>query len=121
MTHKKPELSWKQKGGIVLIAIGVFYLLAEVTLSLIGKRDIEWRSVSVSALIGYAGFAILNGKGAKEQGQFVVDSVVRIVGTVRSGRRTVVMNKVEEPPAGQDERRTEPSIAPVKPDEPAQP
>lgn len=114
MMSKKPELTWKQKGGIVLIAAGVVYLLAELTLSLIGKRDIEWSSVSVSALIGYAGFAILNGKGAKEQGQFVVDSVVRIVGTVRSGRRTVVMNKVEEPPAGQDERRSEPSVVPSK-------
>lgn len=105
-----PKLTWKQKGGIVLIAVGVVYLLAELTLSLVGRRDIEWSSVSVSALIGYAGFAILNGKGAKEQGQFVVDSVVRIVGTVRSGRRTVTMGSVENPPEDQPERRSAPSI-----------
>lgn len=99
-------------GGFALALIGVTLLVIEVVLSFLGRRDVQWSSVSVSLLIAYAGLALLNGRKAKEQGQFVVDSAVRIIGTVRSGRRTQVLASVETP--GEPERRAEPTPIDVK-------
>ncbi len=93
----------RRRGGYTLIVLGVTVLLIEVILSnWIRENGVSWGVVGVGATIAYAGFAMLNGRKAKEQGQFVVDSVVRIVGTVRSGRKTQVLTTISAPDSAPD-------------------
>jgi hypothetical protein len=96
LSSLSPARRW---GGSLLAGLGVAVLLVEVILSRWIRDDgISWSTVAVGSIIGYVGFSLLNGRAARQQGQFLVDSTVRIVGTIRKGRQTQVLTTITEPP-----------------------
>lgn len=104
MTTHRNYAAW------LLDLLGVAIIMGEVFRNWFWGHQMEWWVVLVGATFGFVGFYLTNPPGAITAGTFIVDSGVKIIGVVRSGRRAsdpvvpqVVappMVKPEPPPAG---------------------
>ena len=72
----------------LFVTIGVVIVLGEVLRNWIQGHEIEGWVIAIGATFGFFGFYLMNPKGALGAYGFVVDSSVKIIGVVRSGRRS---------------------------------
>lgn len=89
MTHKHPTV---QAGGITLIVFGSIILTIEIALHVMAALEqrsyhIHMTMVLIAFVIGFVGMYILSPPRAKEGGQFIVDNAIKIIQTMRAGRR----------------------------------
>jgi hypothetical protein len=74
--------------GALFALLGVITLLVELVRYWMAGHVIHAAPVCIGCLFGFTGFFILNPTRAKEGAGIVVDSTVRVIGVVRSGRRS---------------------------------
>ncbi len=83
--------------GVALAACGVGVLLMELSRYWMYLHPIHAWPVVIGCLIAFLGFYLLNPSSARDGAQIVVDSAVRIIGVVRSGRRSTDVRVIAEP------------------------
>lgn len=89
MTFNPKAKFW---GGVTLVCIGVLIALSEVAVHIYGKVtgkmfDTGHVDLLIALVFGFVGMYVLSPKGAKDGGQFLVNSTVRVIQVIRSGRR----------------------------------
>lgn len=63
-------------------------ILTELLRYWLGNHPPEWWVLSLAALLGFFGFYLLNPAAAKDAFGFATDQAVKVIGVVRSGRRS---------------------------------
>ena len=79
-------------GGIALVCIGILIALAEVAVHIYGKvsgklYDTGHVDLLIALVFGFVGMYVISPKGAKDGGQFLINSTIRVIQVIRFGRR----------------------------------
>jgi hypothetical protein len=99
MTHIGRGRAW---AGAIFVAIAAGILLAEVGLHLYmsvtdhGYEPSHW-IIFIAFVLGFAGWYTLSPKSAKDGGQFIVDNGIKVLQTIRLGRRKSDAMKIVNP------------------------
>lgn len=92
---------WRAYSAALFILIGLAVFLAELGRHYARGIPIEGVPIFVGAVIAFVGFYMLDPRSSLSGGTFLVNSVVTIISTIRTGRRatdqTTVVTKVEDP------------------------
>lgn len=91
--------------GGFFAAIGTIVVLSEVAMHFVAevssiKYEMNHVVLLVGAILGFVGFFMLDRKGAEEGGGFLVNSATRIIGVIRTGRRSDDIAVVVDDPTG---------------------
>jgi hypothetical protein len=110
-TRSVPWVGW------LLATIGVVIILGEVVRNWLWNHPIEGWVIAIGAGCGFFGFYRVDSKRAKDAFGFAVDSGVKIIGIMRSGRRSTdvvipVTAVAPAPPSAVPDRPTTPEEAP---------
>jgi len=98
--------AWRPYAAVGFISLALLFILPEVALRIFRERRIDGDVMAIASVVGFVGFYLMDPKDTTSAGTWLVDAGIRIVNTVRPGKRstdpegtTVVETKVI-PPSG---------------------
>lgn len=97
---KDSHVKWAAR---LFVTIGVVTILGEIVRNYIWNHPIEPWVVAIGSGFGFFGYYLMDSTRAKDAFGFAVDNGVKIIGVVRSGRRStdsvVAVTEVTQPAA----------------------
>jgi hypothetical protein len=93
-------------GGLFLVGLALIITISEIAMHLYGlltgvKFEVSHTDLFAALIIGFVGMYVLSPRRAKDGGQFLVNSTVRVIQVIRNGRRkTDAVAAVVEDEAG---------------------